>query len=330
MNNYKVVGLFVLFIGLSGKFYAQQSPTYSLYMLNTFLINPAAAGSEGYTSVNLNGREQWVGFPGTPSTYSFMFETRVLKNSFIAKALNLRKKFSKRSIGGRVGIGISSYVDRSGPISQSGLQLTYGYHIPLRQSQLSFGLTASGFNYGLDGTRSTSTMLDHTDSYYGLSLSKFVIDGNFGVQYSNPLYMVGLSVTNLFQSHFYFGNVLSNGLQLQRNYNILGSYKFELNRFLLLEPSTLLSLTQSGAAVYNLSTRLFYREDYWTGLLYRTGAQGGAFIFLAGMRVNKLYFGYAFDLTLSPIQSHTFGSHEFMVTMRFGENARRYRWLNRY
>jgi len=27
---------------------------------------------------------------------------------------------------------------------------------------------------------------------------------------------------------------------------------------------------------------------------------------------------------------HSYGSHEFMVAIKFGDNARRYRWLNRY
>ncbi|MCG8699721.1 MAG: type IX secretion system membrane protein PorP/SprF, partial [Bacteroidales bacterium] len=40
---------------------AQQLPIYSQYWMNKFLLNPAVAGHEGYTSVNLTVREQWVG-----------------------------------------------------------------------------------------------------------------------------------------------------------------------------------------------------------------------------------------------------------------------------
>lgn len=32
---------------------AQQVPLYSQYMMNGFLLNPAVAGSEGYTAINL-------------------------------------------------------------------------------------------------------------------------------------------------------------------------------------------------------------------------------------------------------------------------------------
>ena len=38
---------------------AQQLPLYSQYTFNGFLLNPAVAGAEGYTAINLTNREQW-------------------------------------------------------------------------------------------------------------------------------------------------------------------------------------------------------------------------------------------------------------------------------
>jgi len=80
----------------------------------------------------------------------------------------------------------------------------------------------------------------------------------------------------------------------------------------------------------DLGARAFYKEDYWGGLAYRTGAGGGTMILFTGLRVRQYYFGYAFDWNFNPIMKHTFGTHEFMFFVKFGENARRYRWLNRY
>ncbi|MFC2081228.1 type IX secretion system membrane protein PorP/SprF [Bacteroidota bacterium] len=48
------------------------------------------------------------------------------------------------------------------------------------------------------------------------------------------------------------------------------------------------------------------------------------------MRFHQLYFGYAFDYMLSSIQKHTYGSHEIVIALKLGDNARRYRWLDRY
>ena len=54
--------LYILFLLLfAARIYAQQVPLYSQYMMNGFLLNPAVAGSEGYTAINLTAREQWLG-----------------------------------------------------------------------------------------------------------------------------------------------------------------------------------------------------------------------------------------------------------------------------
>jgi len=43
-----------------------------------------------------------------------------------------------------------------------------------------------------------------------------------------------------------------------------------------------------------------------------------------------MFFGYAFDFTLQKIQRITYGTHEITLAMKFGDNTRRYRWLDRY
>jgi len=56
-----------------GTAFSQQVPMYSQYIMNGFLINPSFAGRDGYTTVNLTVREQWVGMNGAPSTYAASF-----------------------------------------------------------------------------------------------------------------------------------------------------------------------------------------------------------------------------------------------------------------
>ena len=330
MKILKYIGILCLLF-VTHSVIGQQKPMYSQYMFNTFLINPAAAGSEGFTSVNFTGRSQWLGLANSPQTQCISAQTRVLKNSFIAKALSLRKKYSKRSKSGRVGLGTYFYNDTYGAIRRTGGQVTYAYHIPLRQSQLSFGLSAEAFQYKLDKAMAQNTDNLRNDYYINNnSFNKFVFDGNFGAQFTTPLMYAGLSISDLFNSALNLGSSSNASNRLDRNYNIMGGYKFEVNRFVLIEPSTLLKVTERGVFQMDLTARAYYREDYWGGLSYRTGAGAGSIIILAGVRVNKYYFGYAFDYTLSDISTNTLGSHEFMLSLKFGENARRYRWLNRY
>jgi hypothetical protein len=86
---------------------------------------------------------------------------------------------------------------------------------------------------------------------------------------------------------------------------------------------------------------MYFQENYWAGLSWRTGGsysiveesfngKGSSAIIMGGLRIDKYYFGYAFDYTFNAIGARTLGSHEFMAAVKFGDTARRYRWLNRY
>jgi hypothetical protein len=67
---------FILLFLIGNLALGQQLPLYSQYLYNKFLINPAVAGSDGYTSFNLTAREQWIGFSGAPRTVSFSMQTK--------------------------------------------------------------------------------------------------------------------------------------------------------------------------------------------------------------------------------------------------------------
>jgi type IX secretion system PorP/SprF family membrane protein len=326
MNFQRIIFLFFTILILKVDGWCQR-PTYSQYMFNMFLINPAAAGSEGFTSINFSSREQWLGWQDAPITNSISAQTRILKNSFIAKALNLRKKFSKRSSSGRVGVGAYLYNDSYGPFSRTGMQLTYAYHIPLRQSQLSFGISMETYQFKVD--KSKIKIADPDDDVINNLHNQYIIDGNFGAQFTTPMLYAGFSVSDIFESIMNFGSPTEVN-PAPRTYWITGGYKIEVNRYIMVEPSTMMKFTQSGAFQFELSPRVYYREDYWGGISYRTGADAGAIVFITGLRYKKYYFGYAFDLYLAPLRTYTYGTHEFMFTVKFGENARRYRWLNRY
>ena len=114
---------------------------------------------------------------------------------------------------------------------------------------------------------------------------------------------------------------------MERNYYLLGGYDFEINDNIILSPSTLVKFSESGAFQADFSAKVYYNQSYWGGLTYRTG---NAVIILAGLSIDRLIFGYAFDISVSSIMKHSFGTHEFVFAAKFGDNARRYRWLNRY
>jgi hypothetical protein len=81
------------------------------------------------------------------------------------------------------------------------------------------------------------------------------------------------------------------------------------------------------SAQMDLTARVYYKKDYWLGISYRTS---DAIVILLGLAYDRFRFGYAFDMTLTDIRKQSFGSHELTLAVKFGESARRYKWINAY
>ena len=129
-----------------------------------------------------------------------------------------------------------------------------------------------------------------------------------------------------------FGQASYDNFRLLRHYYLIGGINFDVTDYLIIEPSVLLKTSEMWKFQVDLNSKFYIYEDYWLGLSYRTGAEAGAgaIIIMGGLKVDKFYFGYAFDYTLSSIMRHSFGSHEFMIAVKLGDSARRYKWLIRY
>lgn len=309
----------------------QQYPLYSQYIMNGFLLNPSYAGSDGYTTFGLTVREQWLGMQDAPGTYAATFQTRLLKNSYISRATTVRKKISRPTKGGRVGVGGYLFADRNGIHNRTGLQGAYAYHLNMRNyKQLSFGLSVSAYQYhvDIDGALMPPDVDDDLLTNYDQVV--WIPDANFGVSFTTRQYYVGYSMTNLFRGSIMLGNDGPNANSQLGYYFLTGGARFNLPDYeLMIEPSMMLKSSDMffKTLQMDITTRVYYKEDYWLGLSYRTN---DAIIVLAGAKVDRFYIGYAADFTLSDIRSHTFGSHEISVQAKFGDNARRYRWINRY
>ncbi len=315
-------------LAAAGPLAAQQLPTYSQYMMNGFLINPALAGGDVYTSVNLTAREQWVGFPDAPRTHAISVQTRLLKKSYISRSTSVRKKIRRPTRSGRVGIGGYFFSDQNGITNRTGAQFTYAYHIPMNESQLSFGLALTAYQFRINDKdiilyEDVDPLLDGSDKVL------YIPDANFGMMLTARDFFAGFSVSELFQASLKFGQTNYQSYRLHRHYYLMGGYTFDLSGDFSIQPTVLVKATTQNInqVQIDFNTRLYYKDDYWAGLSWRTR---DALVFMAGVKFSQYYIGYAFDYTLSNIRKYSFGSHEFMLAAKFGDNARRYRWLQRY
>jgi len=309
---------------------AQQVPMYSQYIMNGFLINPSYAGSDGYTTVNLTAREQWVGMNMAPSTYALSFQTRLLQNSYITKFTSVRKKLVRPSRGSRVGLGGYVFNDSNGAIRRTGFQAAYAYHIPIGQTQqLSFGLAATVYQFALD--INGALMFDSNDDFLNnYDRTVYIPDFNVGASYMSQSYYVGFAMTQLLRGTIMLGNDADNNRTELGHYFLTGGVKLPLsNRDWLIEPSAMLKSSDMlfKSMQMDLTTRVYYKQDYWLGLSWRTS---DALIMMTGVRYDRFYFAYTVDFTLTDIKQYSYGSHEVTMAVKFGDSARRYKWLIKY
>ena len=304
---------------------AQQMPIYSQYTFNKFLLNPAAAGSDGYTSISVVAREQWTGFEGAPKTHAIMVDSRILKNSYIEKEVSVRRKKRLSSRSGRVGWAAYVFDDRSDLLGRTGIEGTYSYHLKINNAQLSLGLSGMFYQFRFDKGAIFTGDDEFDPAIDGVKGSVYVPDANLGIYYASANLYGGASIMQLLQSSVQFGDTKGSDYEMKRQYNLMAGYLFSLGENIILEPSFLMKMPTSARPQLDVTTRLVYKETYWGGLSYRTG---NAFNIYLGARFDRLFFGYAFDYNFNSLMKYTYGSHEFMATLKFGENARRYRWLN--
>jgi len=306
----------------------QQLPLFSQYLYNKYLINPAVAGSDGYTSVSLTAREQWVGYSGAPRTFSVSWQTRILKKSYILKQTRIKKEVFRPKSDGKVGFGGYVFSDKNGLIQRTGFQVSYAYHMWLQKStQLSFGLAFTGYYYKIDEKQ--INFEDPNEPWLNNNLRRgiFVPDLSFGAYLLNAKYSLGFSADQLSEASAKIGGPAYKNFSMSRQYYLFGSYDFSSGSYTIIQPSFLLKMSEQLKPQVDLGATYIYNQGFWAGLAYRTS---GAIIANVGVKYMNMYFGYAFDFTMQEIQRITYGTHEITVALKFGDNSRRYRWLDRY
>jgi type IX secretion system PorP/SprF family membrane protein len=314
---------------------AQQLPLYSQYLYNKFLINPAHAGSDGYTSFNLTAREQWVGYSGAPRTYSLSWQTRILKRGYKLKhTLNNRTSYRPKT-DGKVGLGAYIFSDKNGLVQRTGFQATYAYHMWLQEfTQLSFGLAFTGYHFIINANETSFEDPNEPWLTNNLRRGVFVPDADVGIYLLNPRFDLGFSAQQLFGAAAKIGDYAYRNFRMDRHYYLFGSFNFDLRGKSGLEPSALLKMSEQLKPQADIGLTYIFDESFWTGLAYRTG--GGL---IANVRFKyvpnhskpaTMFIGYAFDFTLNEIQRVTYGTHELTIALKFGDSARKYRWLDRY
>ncbi len=279
----------LLTLSISYAGFSQQLTYNSQYMLNQYLINPAAAGTKEFMPISTSFRQQWAGFNDAPRTQMLSAHS---------------------PIGENMGVGGILYNDVTGPLRNIGFEGSYSYHLKLNdKSKLAMGLSVSLTQHVLDG--SNFILNDANDQVLnGATQKSFNPDGSFGLYYYCEKGFLGISVPQLIENKLKFGDNIEELNRQVRHYFLSSGYRFTLGDNLQLEPSILVKYTIASPFQFDVNTRLFYKENLWTGVSYR---HDESIVALVGIQRDEFMIGYAFDYTLSSIRNYSAGTHELYL-----------------
>jgi type IX secretion system PorP/SprF family membrane protein len=162
----------------------------------------------------------------------------------------------------------------------------------------------------------------------------FVPDLDFGIYLLNPRYDIGFSALQMLGAVSKIGNYAYKNYWMDRHFYLFGSYIFYSGIKAELQPTVLLKMSEQVRPQADIGLTYSYDQTIWAGLAYRTGGAVIANVryrFIPSrIKMTSVYIGYAFDFTLNKIQRMTYGTHEVTMALKFGDSAKRFRWLDRY
>ena len=284
-------------LGVASFANSQQLQSSSFYDLQGVFHNPSMAGVQGHGMIGATYRTQWSSIKGAPKTATVFGSFAMPKNN--------------------IGLGGYLYNDETGPISRSGLNLSFAYHIPMEKGKISLGMEAKAQQWAIDfnklqqslGTGDPVIMGDDT---------KFKFDAGFGAAYVDDRLQVGASVAQLIQSKLdlYSGNLSTTEEgKLYRHYYGHGSYRWSVDKNTDITPNFLAIYLPNAPFEFQGGVRIEHSKLFWWGLSLRAEQ---SWMLSAGLRINKKFnVGYSFDIYKTPMSVYASGSNAHELLLRY-------------
>lgn len=270
--------------------YGQQEPQYTQYMYNPTVINPAYAGSKGYTSIYGLYRTQWVGLEGAPKTANI--------------------SMNKPIEGSKLGYGVSVLSDKIGVSDETQIAVDLAYTLFLQNdSRLAFGLKASGNFLNIDYTKLNQYNPGEQVLQNNIT-NQFSPNVGVGFYYYNKKSYLGASVPMLLNTEKYDD---INKTQVNQRYHVylMGGRVYDLSYNLKFKPAFVSKIVAGAPLQLDVSTNFMFNEKFIIGAAYRWSASVSM---LAGFQLNdNLFIGYGYDAETTRLSNYNSGSHEIFL-----------------
>lgn len=285
--------------------FAQQTPTFTEYNFNPFIINSAYAGVLNDTEVTLSN----IGFgsqdfDGAPSSLSF--------------TLNAPLRNEKMGLGGGI------IRDEIGVTTSTQIFAAYSYKIFLNDnaypywklydhSFVSFGITAGALIYDQD----LLSLGIQNDPNFAANINSTLPTVGVGVLFGQGNFFAGASIPNV------VGDSLSSedNLELSNPIYAYTGYNFATNRFAeyIVKPSLLFKYEQGAPFQVDLNVAVSVKDIFEVGAGYRTS---NSFSALAGFYVFKnlrMLYSYSQTTNNSPLGS----THGIILSYKTGDGYKK-------
>ncbi len=300
-NNYiLVIYSIVLSIYFNPFVYGQQTPVFSEYNYNTFIINPAYAGFNPSTEITLSSSGFLNQFDGSPKTSSLSISSRLKSEN--------------------IGLGLGIFRDEIGVTSNTSIYGAYSYKIYFDSKRdrpswevytphvISFGITAGVqlfrdnlLELGIDNDENFNENINATIPTIGL-----------GFLWNKEQFYLGISTPNI------IGDLFASDDQIKIEniyYGYLGS-RIYTNRFqeIILKPNILVKYQNGTPLQVDFNTAVNYKNKFELGIGYRTTS---SINFLVGFYVFdnwRMIYNYNQAINNSLINS----THGIVLNYRFG------------
>ncbi|MDA0890546.1 MAG: type IX secretion system membrane protein PorP/SprF [Bacteroidetes bacterium] len=300
----KRISILLFVICFGGLLKAQQLPQITQYMNNNYVINPAVAGMYDYYQVNTTIRNQWAGINDAPRT----------------SVISIYGRHSEH-----VGLGGTVYNDVTGPTSRIGGAASYTYAFQLTQKvKLSLALQGGFTQFKI--IKNNIPVKDQEDPLMlGGDVVRTLPDATFGFNVSGNKWYIGAAIPQLLSSELklmdddfarIYDTTSQNG-KLASHIYVLGSYTYDINPAISIEPSFFLKSVAGAKTQIDFGVKSEYKEMIWVGMNYEMNNDLSSIAALLGYKINDRFnIGYSYGMPSSATSSYHSGSHEFMLGIK--------------
>ncbi|MFT3981304.1 MAG: type IX secretion system membrane protein PorP/SprF [Ferruginibacter sp.] len=325
---------------------AQAKPSYTQYVLNNYILNPAVTGIENYTDIKLSYRNQWTGIAGAPVTSYFTLHTPIGKSDLRTSATSFQvpgenprgKQYWEEYTAPEPhhGVGVTILNDKAGYINRWTISGSYAYHKPLGvRTTLSAGINAGMSSVNLDRSKINWASLDPNDPAIGYAngeLKKIKPEIGAGLWLYSADYFAGISVLNIVPGKVKFQSNNDYASYYEPNYFLTAGYRFLLGDDFNLIPSVMVQYWKPQLLGVHGNAKLQYQDKAWIGASYRYGDLISGYSAMAGLNVgNTFNVSYAYEVaTTNKLRTYTGNTHELMIGFiignKYGDTCPRNVW----